>query len=108
MNIIIPLGGKGERFYKEGYTNPKPLIHIFHKEMIFHVLDNLHFSKEDQIFIVYYVELDKYHFSNIIKNKYSEINFILVHYQTSGAVETIHNANSSELRSSESFIRKPC
>ena len=102
MNIIIPLGGKGERFYKEGYTNPKPLIHIFHKEMIFHVLDNLHFSKEDQIFIVYYVELDKYHFSNIIKNKYSEINFILVHYQTSGAVETIHNANSSELRSSES------
>ena len=94
MNIIIPLGGKGERFYNEGYTNPKPLIHILHKQMIFHVLDNLHISNEDHVFIVYHIELDKYDFSDIIKNKYPEIHFILVHYQTSGAVETVYNAIS--------------
>ena len=41
MNIIIPLGGKGERFCKEGYSMPKPLIKIMNKEMIFWVLDNL-------------------------------------------------------------------
>ncbi len=29
MNIIIPLGGKGERFYKEGYSQPKPLIFYY-------------------------------------------------------------------------------
>ena len=28
MNIIIPLGGKGERFQKEGYLDPKPLIKV--------------------------------------------------------------------------------
>ena len=41
MNIIIPIGGKGERFTKCGYSLPKPLIKIFDKEMIFYVLDNL-------------------------------------------------------------------
>jgi hypothetical protein len=25
MNIIIPLGGKGERFKNNGYIEPKPL-----------------------------------------------------------------------------------
>ncbi len=33
MNIIIPLGGKGERFYKEEFNKPKPII--------FHVIDRL-------------------------------------------------------------------
>ena len=32
MNIIIPLGGKGERFFKEGYNFPKPLIQIYDKK----------------------------------------------------------------------------
>ena len=40
MNIIIPLGGKGERFAKNGYAQPKPLIQIFEKCMIQYVLDN--------------------------------------------------------------------
>ena len=31
MNIIIPLGGKGERFKINGFTSPKPLIKIFDK-----------------------------------------------------------------------------
>jgi NDP-sugar pyrophosphorylase family protein len=31
MNIIITLGGKGERFSKNGYKEPKPLIPIFDK-----------------------------------------------------------------------------
>ena len=41
MNIIIPLGGKGERFSKNGYLQPKPLIPIYDKCMIDYVLDNL-------------------------------------------------------------------
>jgi NDP-sugar pyrophosphorylase family protein len=28
INVIIPLGGKGERFQKEGYNKPKPLMNI--------------------------------------------------------------------------------
>jgi len=51
MNIIIPLGGKGERFAKEGYLQPKPLIQILNKEMIFYVLDNLKFTIKYSSFI---------------------------------------------------------
>jgi len=49
MNIIIPIGGKGERFKNRGYAKSKPLIDILNKPMIFHVLDNLKFHEEDPI-----------------------------------------------------------
>ena len=89
MNIIIPLGGKGERFKTNGYNLPKPLIKVLDKEMIFYVLDNLNINKNnDKIFIVYY-NLDEYDFQNILFNKYPFIHFIKLYKQTSGASETI-------------------
>ena len=91
MNIIIPLGGKGERFVKEGYLQPKPLIKILNKEMIFYVLDNLELTNDDKVFIIYFSELDQYDFTNIVGKKYPEIIFIPVCYQTAGAVETLYN-----------------
>ena len=91
MNIIIPLGGKGERFTKEGYSQPKPLINILNKEMIFYVLDNLELCQNDKIFIIYFSDLDKYNFTNILGKKYKEIIFIPISYQTAGAVETLYN-----------------
>ena len=63
MNIIIPLGGKGDRFTNCGYTQPKPLIKIFEKCMIEYVLDNLIYSNEDKIFIIYNSKLDNYDFN---------------------------------------------
>ena len=47
MNIIIPVGGKGERFKNAGYINSKPLINIFEKQMIFYVLDNLNINTDE-------------------------------------------------------------
>lgn len=88
MNIIIPIGGKGERFINSGYTDPKPLIKIFEKCMIEYVLDNLIINNNDKIFIIYNYNLDKYNFKNYINNKYQNINFIQVN-DTSGASETL-------------------
>ena len=88
MNIIIPLGGKGERFAKNGYTKPKPLIQIFEKTMIEYVLDNLKISNNDKLFIIYNQNLDNYHFSNIILKKYPFIHLIQIN-DTKGAVETL-------------------
>ena len=90
MNIIIPLGGKGERFLRHGYSQPKPLIKVLHKEMIFYVLDNLTLHEEDNVYIIYSSDLDNFNFSNIILSKYSKINLIPINYQTSGAVETLY------------------
>jgi len=89
MNIIIPLGGKGERFAKNGYTKPKPLISILDKCMIDHVLDNLNVHEDDKIFIFYNSKLDDYDFSKYISNKYSHINLINI-CDTKGAAETLY------------------
>jgi dTDP-glucose pyrophosphorylase len=89
MNIIIPLGGKGERFFKAGYTVSKPLIPVLEKAIIFHVLDHLSISSEDSLYIFYHTSLDEFEFVNIVMAKYPYIQFIPIPYQTSGAVETI-------------------
>jgi beta-phosphoglucomutase-like phosphatase (HAD superfamily)/GTP:adenosylcobinamide-phosphate guanylyltransferase len=88
MKIIIPIGGKGERFLEAGYTERKPLINILDKYMIFYVLDNLRIKEDDDIYIIYNQDLDKYDFKNIILQKYPRIVLIKV-FQTKGAVETI-------------------
>ena len=88
MNVIIPLGGKGERFAKNGYTVPKPLINILDKPMIHYVLDNLTPCPDDNIFIIYNSHLDTFNFSNIINEKYPNIKLIPIN-DTKGAAETL-------------------
>jgi HAD superfamily hydrolase (TIGR01509 family) len=89
MNIILPIGGKGERFFREGYLKPKPLIPVFSKTMIETVLDNLTFAKEDHIFIIYQKELDEFGFRDLIESKYPFIHLIKIDHYTKGAVETL-------------------
>jgi HAD superfamily hydrolase (TIGR01509 family) len=88
MNIIIPLGGKGQRFKDNNFLQPKPLINIFEKQMIFYVLDNITLGKDDKLFIIYY-NLDSIIFQNIITIKYPNTIFIELKKQTRGAAETI-------------------
>jgi len=88
MNIIIPLGGKGERFSKNGYSQPKPLIQVFEKTIIEYVLTNLNISTDDKIFIIYSEKLDDFDFSNFILTRYSYINLIKIQ-DTKGAAETL-------------------
>ena len=90
MNIIIPLGGKGERFYNCGYTKPKPLIQIFEKCMIEYLIDNLSYSLDDNIYIIYNSKLDNYNFKKYISDKYNFINLIKIN-DTKGPVETLLN-----------------
>lgn len=89
MNIIIPLGGLGQRFKEDGYSSPKPLINILGKQMIFHVIDNLNLTEDDNLFLIYNKELNKYSFNTILKNRYPKINLIELNKQTEGAAETI-------------------
>ncbi|ARF08739.1 nucleotidyl transferase [Catovirus CTV1] len=89
MNIIIPLGGLGERFKLDGYTKPKPLINIFGKEMIFYLIDNLNVQENDKIFVIYHKDLDKFNFKDIIHNRYKNIKLIRLDKNTEGATETI-------------------
>lgn len=89
MNIIIPVGGRGERFSKAGYTKPKPLIEISDKTMIEKVLSNINIRKNDIVFIIYKEDLDNYNFSELITKKYPEIKLITLTNDTKGAAETL-------------------
>jgi HAD superfamily hydrolase (TIGR01509 family) len=89
MNIIFPIGGKGERFFKEGYTKPKPLIPILEKTMIETVIDNIFFNPEDRVFIIYQKDLDDFGFRDLIESKYPRIHLIKMDQHTKGAVETL-------------------
>lgn len=89
MIIIIPLGGVGKRFSDLGYTDPKPLIKVQGKEIIFWVLDNLKLKKEDKLYIVYNNQLEKFSFEEHFA-KYPNINFLKLDHNTHGPVETIY------------------
>jgi dTDP-glucose pyrophosphorylase len=41
IHLVIPMGGLGSRFEKEGYTIPKPFLPIFGKEMYKWVIENM-------------------------------------------------------------------
>jgi len=41
INLVIPMGGLGSRFEKEGYTTPKPFLPICGKEMYKWVIENM-------------------------------------------------------------------
>jgi len=91
MNIIIPIGGIGQRFKDEGYLMPKPLISVLGKTMIYRVIDNLKLNDEDTIYIVYNSQLKEFNFENLVKFYFPKknIKFISLDHVTKGASETI-------------------
>jgi len=59
VKVLIPMAGEGSRFTKEGYTFPKPLIHVNGKPMIQTVIENLDFDCE-YIFLVRKSHVEEY------------------------------------------------
>jgi capsule biosynthesis phosphatase len=91
MNVLIPLGGKGERFKSDDYNTPKVLTPVLGKCIISWVIDSFNIQNTDCITIVYNNVLDQYNFQDILKKQFSDktFNFIKLPFQTSGPVETI-------------------
>ena len=91
MNIIIPLGGIGSRFQKEGYKEPKPFLDVLGKPMIFWVIDNLSISPEDDLVVVYnpaFMNMDKY-MTDVLLKQYPKAQLVELAGSTRGAAETV-------------------
>ena len=56
LNIVIPMAGRGSRFYDAGYKLPKPLIDINGSTMIEKVIQNLTPKQEHKFFL--YVKMN--------------------------------------------------
>lgn len=104
MIILIPLGGTGERFKKNGYKEPKALIKVFGKPIINYLLDSLTI-KNELIYIPYNKEYKKYRLESCLRMKYPNINFkfFCLKENTRGAAETI-NIALKELEGEDSPI----
>lgn len=92
MFILIPLGGKGQRFKDNGFKNPKALINVFGKPILYYLLDNLNLSDIDFVYIPYNKEYTNYRFESRLIKDYPNINFKFLELSnnTRGAAETIN------------------
>lgn len=90
MNILIPLCGKGERFAKKGYTEQKPLIKVFGKEILRYTIDSLSLTSEDSLYII--VNHRTSHGIGPIIKHYPNAQLIHLPSETIGASETIAHA----------------
>jgi capsule biosynthesis phosphatase len=94
MIIIIPLGGIGERFKKNGYNKPKALIKVLGKPILYYLLDNLNLKDVEFVCIPYNIEYSFYNFEETLMFNYPNImfKFIKLEHNTEGAAETINIA----------------
>lgn len=111
MNIVIPIGGIGQRFKEDGYVTPKPLINVLGEPMICRLIEGLNTESNDIVHIIYSPDLNSYNFEDLIKFKFPKLNFNFICLEgiTRGASETILfglNQMTSELE--ESFIILDC
>jgi len=91
MNIIIPIGGVGQRFKDDNYATPKPLINVLGDPMICRLISGLNTRDEDSIHIIYNPELNSYNFEDLLRFKFPKLNlnFWCLDGMTKGASETI-------------------
>lgn len=86
-NILIPMAGLGNRFIEKGYSLPKPLIKIFGKPMIQHVVESLNIEGH-YIFLVQKEHHVKYHLDDLLNDIAPGCTIIEVDGLTEGAAST--------------------
>lgn len=80
---LMPLAGKGTRFLKEGYKDPKPLINISGKPMVVQAADHLP-AAERHIFICLAEHIDNYPLEAGIRKRYPAAKIVRIERITEG------------------------
>ena len=101
MIFLIPLGGLGVRFSQHGYKQPKALINVMGKPILYWLLDNLplhpntdsssHLADKPIVYIPYNKAYAEYRFESTLRKQYPHIHFefLCLKENTRGAAETI-------------------
>ena len=89
LTVMIPLGGLGTRFQREGYTRPKPFVSVMGRPMILWVLDSLNVRADDSLVIVYNPAFLSKKYWPIVTAAYPRIRFVELQGPTRGAAETV-------------------
>lgn len=87
--VLMPIGGLGSRFAKEGYTTPKPLIEVDGKAMFMKALDSFSgLTDVDHIFVIRKDQDDQYDLANQIHQRLPDAKIAIMDHDTRGAVES--------------------
>jgi capsule biosynthesis phosphatase len=98
LNVIVPIGGIGSRFAKEGYRFPKPLINIVGRPMILWMIENLSLKPGDTLWMAINEDVDdEFRIGQLVAKTFSKIDFRLLRlrHQTKGASETLFIVSQS-------------
>ena len=84
---LIPLAGRGSRFAKVGYKDPKPLIEVSGKPMLIQAAQSLPKGR-NQIFVALEEHLKRYPLEKTLKNQCSDAKVISITKVTEGQAIT--------------------
>ncbi len=84
---LIPLAGRGSRFMKLGYKDPKPLIEVSGKPMVIQAANSLPDS-QNQTFVTLKEHLKKYPLEKIIKSEFIKAKITSIDEVTKGQAIT--------------------
>ncbi len=89
VQILMPMGGLGSRFAKQGYTTPKPLIKVDGKPMFMRALDSfMALENPTYIFVLRQDQVNQYKLDERIQALLPKAKITVVNHDTQGAVET--------------------
>mmetsp|Transcript_1143 Transcript_1143/g.2622 ORF Transcript_1143/g.2622 Transcript_1143/m.2622 type:complete len:836 (-) Transcript_1143:332-2839(-) len=95
LNLIIPLGGIGSRFQKEGYMQPKPFVRVLGMGMVRWLIENMQGAvPEDSLVIIYNpkfltMEQKMQRLAEDLEKKFASVKLVRLPGPTRGAAETV-------------------
>lgn len=90
FQVLLPMGGLGQRFRDEGYNIPKPLLKIDNRHMFEYILDSIqnHDINFDLVAVIRAEHELEYNFKQVILQKYPTSTVLIIDKNTRGPVET--------------------
>ncbi len=89
-HLILPMGGEGSRFYKNGYAMPKPLIEIAGKPFFYWAAKSVVNSVEltDITFVVLRQHIERHYIDREIKRYFPQARIVMLEHILPGPVFT--------------------
>ena len=90
IHLVMPMGGKGYRFFSDGYTTPKPLIEIHGKPFFYWATQSIaNFTKlKSMTFVVLKEHVDRFKIKDVILSYFPQAKIVVLDEVLKGAVLT--------------------
>ena len=90
LTLVVPLGGRGQKFEERGYTFPKPLVEIQGRPMIDCVVESLKLGLEHRfVFVCREQHLRRYALADVLNLVAPGCRVVPMRGETAGALCTV-------------------